>query len=313
MSAKKIKTVYFSTPYIGIPCLNLLATHPLVELTSVVSMPDRKAGRGQVASSPAIINYCKEHKLPYFQTENINAEDEFLQTIKDVDLFVVFAFAQFLKQPVLDIPKLGCFNIHTSILPKYRGAAPIQYALKNGDQNTGVSIQKMVLKMDAGDIAITDEVNLYPWDQYLSLSNRLMFQAPLSLEKLLIQLDAGTVILTPQDASQVSFAPSIKKEECLLNPKELTAIQAINHIRSISPAPCAYIEINDKKLKIYTAETSNNKLEPNQIKNINGQLLLGCKDQSIRLSLIQLAGKKMSKDTEFLNGYKKELNITGQV
>ncbi|MCE3014018.1 MAG: methionyl-tRNA formyltransferase, partial [Proteobacteria bacterium] len=154
---KKLKTLFFGTPDFSVATLELLQHHPLIELLGVVSMPDRPAGRGQELKSPEVINYAKNIKIPFFQTENINKEEALLETWKNekVDLIIVLAFAQFLGSKVLQLPLLGCFNIHTSLLPKYRGAAPIQYALWNGDTETGVSIQRMVKKMDAGNIVVS--------------------------------------------------------------------------------------------------------------------------------------------------------------
>lgn len=145
---KKLKTIFFGTPDFSIPALETLFSHPNVEITKVISMPDRPSGRGKLLHSPPIIDYCKNNKIPFLQTENINQETDFIEQIKKdkVDLFIVLAFAQFLKNELLDIPLFGAFNIHTSLLPKYRGAAPIQYALLNHDKKTGVSIQKMVKK-----------------------------------------------------------------------------------------------------------------------------------------------------------------------
>ena len=147
---KTFKVAFLGTPDFSVPTLDLLANHPHIDLRFVISMPDRPAGRGMELKSPEVIEYAKSKKISFFQTENINKESDFLKKLKseELDFIVVLAFAQFLGSEMLSIAKLGCFNIHTSILPKYRGAAPIQYALLNGDKETGVSIQKMVKKME---------------------------------------------------------------------------------------------------------------------------------------------------------------------
>ena len=150
---KKLNVVFFGTPDFSVPTLELLHHHPDINLLAIVTMPDRPAGRGQELKSPPVAEYAKQNKIQLYQVENINKEETILSQLeqKNVDFILVLAFAQFLGSRVLKMPKLGCFNIHTSILPKYRGAAPIQYALLNGDTSTGVSIQKMVKEMDAGD------------------------------------------------------------------------------------------------------------------------------------------------------------------
>ncbi len=149
---KKFRVAYCGTPDFSVPTLDLLANHPHIDLRFVISMPDRPAGRGMELKSPDVIEYAKEKKIPYFQTENINKEPAMLAQLKneELDFIVVLAFAQFLGTEMLNMAKFACFNIHTSILPKYRGAAPIQYALLRGDTETGVSIQKMVKKWIQG-------------------------------------------------------------------------------------------------------------------------------------------------------------------
>lgn len=171
--------------------LELLSQHPQVEIIAVVTMPDRPAGRGQQLTPPPVAEASAAQKLPLFQTENINKEPEFLEKLKaqGVDL-VVSPFAQFLGNKILTLPKMGCFNIHTSLLPKYRGAAPIQYALLNGDSGTGVSIQRMVKEMDAGDVAPLRSSAIAPHETGGQL-HPLEISSALSLNTLLERLLEG--------------------------------------------------------------------------------------------------------------------------
>jgi methionyl-tRNA formyltransferase len=118
---QKLKTVFMGTPDISVPVLQMLSQHEAIELVSVVSMPDRPAGRGKKLKSPEVIEYCKTKDISFFQTGNINKEVEFLASIQSTDLIIVFAFAQFLGTKILNLPRIGCFNIHTSLLPRYRG------------------------------------------------------------------------------------------------------------------------------------------------------------------------------------------------
>jgi methionyl-tRNA formyltransferase len=307
----KLKVVYCSTPDIGIPCLELLAQHTKIELVKVLSMPDREAGRGQKLRSPAIVDFCRSHKLPFFQTPNLNHESVLLEDLKktEVDIIIVFAFAQFLKQPWLDLPTLGCFNIHTSLLPLYRGAAPIQYALLNGDRETGVSIQKMVLKMDAGDIAYLKQTSIFDHDNTLSLTSRLKFLAPLALDDFLDQVLNDQLKYIAQDESKVSYAPTIKKEETLIDLKSLSCKTFINKVRAYGPRPGAHFFVDGKRLKILEAVKSNHPASPGKLENVHGQLILGCLDGSLRLTQVQMEGKKVSSDSVFLNGHRGPLEI----
>lgn len=309
---KKFRVAFCGTPEFSVPTLDLLSNHPHIDLRYVISMPDRPAGRGMELKSPEVIEYAKSKKIPFFQSENINKEADFLATLKSekLDFIVVLAFAQFLGEPLLNMSSLGCFNIHTSILPKYRGAAPIQYALLHGDQETGVSIQKMVKKMDAGDLVHFHTVNIAPTENGGQLYTRLKFQAALAMNDLIHKILENKIIYTPQDESKVSFAPTLKKEDGHLDFRNFKTSEILNRIRALAPWPGTFCFMNSKRLKVITAETYHAKLAPGQAKNDMGSLVVGCADGSLRLSEIQLEGKKAGTDRELLNGIKSEIIIT---
>ncbi len=311
---KKLRVAFCGTPDFSVPTLELLANHPHIEVAMVISMPDRPAGRGMELKSPEVIEYAKAHKLPFYQSENINKDPEFIQKLKDekLDFIVVLAFAQFLGSEILNIAKLGCFNIHTSILPKYRGAAPIQYALMNGDTETGVSIQKMVKKMDAGDLVHFHTVSVAPTENGGQLYTRLKFQAALAMNDLITKILNNEVVHTPQDESQVSFAPTLKKEDGLLNFKDKKVGEILNLIRALEPWPGTYCYLNGKRLKILSAETYHSKVAVGVAKNDMGSLVVGCLDGALRLSEVQLEGKKPSSDRELLNGIKTEIVLSSE-
>ena len=242
MQTKKLNVVFCGTPDFSVPTLELLHQHPQINLVGVVTMPDRPAGRGQELKSPPVAEYAKLHKLPLYQVENINREENILLELegKKIDFILVLAFAQFLGSRVLTMPALGAFNIHTSILPKYRGAAPIQYALLNGDTSTGVSIQRMVKEMDAGDLVHFHELPISPTETGGLLYTRLKFQAALSTNTLIETILHNKLVFTPQDPKAVSFAQTLKKEDGLLNFKESTVAKIQNQIRALDPWPGTY-------------------------------------------------------------------------
>jgi len=275
-------------------------------------MPDRPAGRGMELKSPEVITFSKENKIPFFQTENINKEPAMLEELKslNLDFVVVLAFAQFLGSEMLNLGKMGCFNIHTSILPKYRGAAPIQYALMNGDTETGVSIQKMVKKMDAGDLVHFHTVKISPTETGGQLYTRLKFQAALAMNDLVQKMLASELTYTPQDESQVSFAPTLKKEDGHLLFKDKTTAQILNLIRALDPWPGTYCFLNGKRLKVLGAENYHGKMTPGKSQNDLGSLVVGCLDGALRLTQVQLEGKKPCSDRELLNGIKSEIILT---
>jgi methionyl-tRNA formyltransferase len=309
---KKFRVAFCGTPDFSVPTLDMLSNHPHIDLVKVISMPDRPAGRGMELKSPEVIEFAKAKKIPFFQTENINKEPEMLKALKDaeLDFVVVLAFAQFLGSEMLNIGKYGCFNIHTSILPKYRGAAPIQYALLNGDTETGVSIQKMVKKMDAGDLVHFHTVKIAPTENGGQLYTRLKFQAALAMNDLVHKLLQNEVTYTVQDEAGVSFAPTLKKEDGALKFGEQTIDQILNRIRAFDPWPGTYCYLNGKRLKVLEAEQYHAKLSPGKAKNDMGSLVVGCLDGSLRLLSVQLEGKKACSDRELLNGIKTEINLT---
>lgn len=303
---KKLKLVFFGTPDFSVPALEMLYNHPLVDLKCVISMPDRPAGRGHQLKSPEVIQFAKNHKIPFFQTENINKEESFLATLQDVDVFIVLAFAQFLTESTLSIPSLGCFNIHTSLLPKYRGAAPIQYAILNGDTSTGVSIQRMVKKMDAGDVCWSSPIKIANNETGGQLYTRLKFQAALSLNDFIDAILSKTLTFTAQDESLVSIAPTLKREDGLLDFANKSYQQIYNQIRGLYPWPGSYCYLNKKRLKVFSIEPADYKLQPGETSVQHKELLVGCQDKTIRICELQLEGKKRCSDTELLNGLKED-------
>ena len=309
---KKFKVAFCGTPDFAVPALDMLANHPHIELVHVISMPDRPAGRGMELKSPEVIEYAKAKKIKFFQTENINKEPDFLKQLKseNLDFIVVLAFAQFLGSEMLTIATLGCFNIHTSILPKYRGAAPIQYALLHGDTETGVSIQKMVKKMDAGELVHFQTLSIAPTENGAQLYTRLKYQAALALNDLIKKIIDNKVTFTAQDETKVSFAPTLKKEDGLLKFSTKSTIEILNLIRALDPWPGTYCFLNGKRLKVLMAESYHSKVAPGVAKNDMGSLVIGCLDGALRLSEIQLEGKKACSDRELLNGIKTEIIIS---
>ena len=303
---KKLRLAYFGTPDFAVPVLDLLHSHPYVEVALVVSMPDRKAGRGQKLQKPPVAQFAQENKIPLLQTPNINKESEFIKYIKDnqIDLVVVLAFAQFLGTPILEAPKLGCFNIHTSLLPSYRGAAPIQHALLNGDSSTGVSIQKMVKKMDAGDVVLSDEVSISNTETLNQLYTRLKYQAALSANAFIENVLKDNLSFKPQDETKVTFAPTLKREDGLLDFSNMMTSDIKNKVRAFNPWPGTYCFLGKKRLKVFSLEDHPKQLKAGETCIETNELLVGCLDSTLRLKEVQLEGKKRSPDIDLINGYK---------
>jgi methionyl-tRNA formyltransferase len=298
---KKLKCVFMGTPEFSVSTLEALSKHPNIEIVNIVTMPDRKSGRGKKLQAPPVAEFAHTHNLPLLQTENINKEESFLLN-QDIDLIIVIAFAQFLGSKILSLPKLGCFNIHTSILPKYRGAAPIQYALLNGDKTTGVTIQKMVKQMDAGDIGHFKECSITDQETGGSLFSKLQL---LSSQEIIIFIDNlcnQSIEWIPQKETEATFAPSFKKNDGLINAFTDDAISIERKVRAFNPWPGTFCFLNQKRLKVLDVELSSLKIPAGEISTIQGTLLIGTKSGSLRLKLIQIAGKKPCDDQQFING-----------
>jgi methionyl-tRNA formyltransferase len=308
---KKLKTIFCGTPDFSIPTLEILHHHHAIDLHAVITMPDRPAGRGQELKSPPVAIYAKENKLKLIQTENINREEEILKNLEDekIDLIIVLAFAQFLGNRILNLPAKGCFNIHTSLLPKYRGAAPIQYALLNGDTSTGVSIQRMVKKMDAGDLVHSFPMPIHPEETGGLLYSRLKFQAGLSTNIFINELINNKVVFEPQDESLVSFAPTLKKEDGFIDFKNKTFLEIKNQYRALDPWPGTYCFLGSKRLKVLAFEKDAKTLSPGEVSTNFGTLLVGCKDSTLRLTRIQLEGKNSTSDQDLLKGFREKVLI----
>ena len=308
---KQLNVIFLGTPEICLPSLEYLNNHDSIHIESIISMPDRPSGRGKKLQSPATIDFAKKNNISYFQTANINKENEYLDLIekKKIDCFIVFAFAQFLGKKMLALPRLGAFNIHTSLLPKYRGAAPIQYALMNGDQETGVSIQKMVKKMDAGDVAISYPISISEDDNQKSLSHKLQLAAPLALKQLIDNINDDSITYTEQNSENISFAPSFVKEDGRLDFINKPAIQLHNQVRGLVPWPGCFFDSSKDRIKVHKTSISNITLSAGKIENIDNHLIVGTQKGSLRLNEIQLPGKKPCRDEDFLKGYRGELEI----
>ena len=298
------------TPDFSVPALEMLANHPQVKLVSVISMPDRKAGRGYQEKSPEVITFAKEKKIPFFQTENINKEEAFLSELKNkkIDLIIVLAFAQFLGKEVLDLPLMGAFNIHTSLLPKYRGAAPIHYALLNGDSKTGVSVQRMVKKMDAGNIVHEKEVPIPSFETGGQLYTRLKFIAALALSDFINRFSLEDKIIEKiQNENDVSFAPTLKREDGYLDFEKESAQVLFNKVRALYPWPGTFCFMGKKRLKVLNSAISDRKIAPGHVETKFDKLIVGTKSGSIELIEVQLEGKKPCNSLELLRGIKDEI------
>jgi methionyl-tRNA formyltransferase len=262
--------------------------------------------------SPEVIEFAKKMNLPFYQSENINKDIELQNKVTNLkpDLVLVFAFAQFLNSFWLNVAKLGCFNIHTSLLPKYRGAAPIQYAILNGDRLTGVSIQKMVKQMDAGDICYFKTIEIADSDTGGSLYTRLNYLAAIAGEEFIKLISENNLEFKPQDESLVSFAPTLKKEDGFLDFENSESNNLLNKIRAFDPWPGTYFFLTSKRIKVLECRVYPKTIKVGTIQNIMGSLVVGTKTESLQITKLQLEGKKPTTDKELLLGWRDDLILS---
>lgn len=248
-----MRIVFMGTPHFAVPCLEALlaAGH---EIAGVVTQPDRPKGRGHKFTPPPVKVLALEKGLPVYQPERIKHPD-FVATLKELapDIVVVVAFGQLLSKEILTLPKYGCVNVHASLLPKYRGAAPIHWAVINGEEETGVTIMYMDEGLDTGDMILWESVTIENRDTTGVVHDKLSALGARLLQEAVAQIAAGTVSRLPQDHDRSTYAPLLTKETELI-PWGKSAIEVKNLIRGLNPWPGAYTYFHEQVLKIWSAE-----------------------------------------------------------
>ncbi len=309
-----IKVIFFGTPDFSVPTLTSLLSTKSVKVLAVVTQPDRPAGRGQQPMSSPIKQLALQHRLPILQPENIRADtNSFLKSLEplgSIDLNVVIAFGQILPIKVLNFPRSGSVNIHASLLPRWRGAAPIQRAIMAGDSETGVCLMQMEKGLDTGPVFASARVPIEADDDFGTLHDKLSKLGAELLTQNIAAIAAGILSPTPQPDSGVTYAKKVENSESeiiWLKP----ATELSNLIRGLSPMPGAYTLIEDKRLKILGARVtgpwidSNQPPSPGTIVRLENDLLeVQCGDGVLALEHVQLEGKKRIGIGEFLKGFK---------
>lgn len=311
-----MKVVFMGTPEFAVTILDRII-HAGHDVVGVVTTPDKPAGRGQHLKCSDVKNYAVEHQLPLFQPIKMKDED-FVRQLKalEADVFVVVAF-RMLPQCVYTIPPKGTFNVHASLLPQYRGAAPIQWAIINGEKTSGVTTFLLDEHTDTGAILRQKSVEILPTDNAGQLHDKLMYAGAQIAIDTLNDLEQGTAKPQAQIANTIlKPAPKIFKEDMLINWDD-TAVNIYNKIRGLSPYPTAfsrirYVDTTGEKvlsLKIYdvSLEKCKNAFKPGNFRIINDKkMLISTKTDDISIQILQLEGKKRMDITEFLKGFRKE-------
>jgi len=296
-----LKIVFMGTPEFAATILDSLAKE--YEVVLVVSQPDKEVGRKKVLTSPAVIEKAKELNLKYFQPKHI--KDDYMPILNaGADMIVTAAYGQIIPNEVLRCVKKA-INVHASLLPKYRGGAPIQRSIINGDKVTGISIIEMVSKLDAGVIYAKKEIEIEYSDNNTTLFEKLSYVGRDLLLDSILDIYSGKNKGVPQDEDKVIYSPNIRREEEIITFND-SSINIFNKIRGLAMEPGAYARIKGEDLKIYSSEIVeyNGNENPGTILSLKKEIVVKTKDSAIRLIDIKPSGKKMMKAKDFVNGQK---------
>lgn len=295
-----MRVLFIGTGEIGVPVLRSLLTSDEHELAGVVTQPDKPVGRAQTIEAPPIKAAIGPSSIPVLQPKRIKAEDAIaeIRAFKP-DVIVVMAYGQILPRAVLEIPRIACLNLHASLLPQHRGAAPIQAAIVAGDTETGISVMYMDEGLDTGDVLLQKRIGIAADETGGSLHDRLAEIAPAALEEALTGLMDGTAPRAPQDSSRATYAGKLEREDGRLNWTEPAALLE-RKVRAFDPWPGAFTVLRDdagheRKLKIYRAHVDAGETQ--------SPLSFRAGDGFLALDEVQLEGKRRMKATEFLRGY----------
>ena len=310
MEKKNIRLLFMGTPEISAKVLREVINEGY-NVIGVIAQPDRPIGRkGELLKVPTKV-VAQEHNIPVYQPVKIRKEYEFVKDLKP-DIILTVAYGQIVPQGLLDIPPYGCLNLHGSLLPKYRGAAPIQYALINNEQVSGMTLMEMIDKMDAGKMYAKQEVIIDEEDNSTSLFEKMGDAACALVRDALPLYLEGKLPGEEQDENLVTFCPTIKPEQEKLDLQSSTK-ELFGWIRGLSDAPGAYLYLDDAKLKIYKAKIFSDQVEGRIgeiVKADKGGLILQCKDGQLALLELQKEGKKRMDYKSFINGNQ---NLKGKI
>lgn len=309
-----MRVVFIGTGEIGVPTLRALHDSREHELAGVVTQPDKPVGRDQKLTPPPIKAALAGRKMSILQPERIKDR----QSIDEIralepDAIVVMAYGQILPRDVLAIPKVACLNLHASLLPRWRGAAPIQAAIAAGDRETGITVMYMDEGLDTGDILLERKIDILPAETGGSLHDRLGETAPTALLEALQLLEHGDAPRVPQDNALATHSPKLNREDGLIDWNE--SAEAIERkIRAFNPWPGAFTIMagdpdTSRNLKVFSASIVDLSGKPAEILPSEGQIIVAAGQHALLLGEVQPEGKRRMKAEEFLRGFSKKLQL----
>jgi methionyl-tRNA formyltransferase len=304
-----MRTLFMGTPDFALDTLKYLYEN--TELLAVFTKVDKVNGRGNKITFSPVKQFALDNGIDIVQPKSLRV-DETYNLIKEYnpDLIVVVAYGMIIPKNIIDIPKYGIINVHSSLLPKYRGAAPIHAAIINGDDKTGVSIMYISEGLDEGDVILTKETPIYLEDNLGTLHDRLKVLGAEGVKETIKLMKENKVIRHPQDSSLATFVKPIKKEATKIDFND-KSINIFNKIRGMNPFPVAYTTLNDKVLKLYDSmyvEYAGNEIPGTVLSLGKDSIKVKTSDGAILIKELKLEGKKKQKATDFINGRQINLN-----
>ncbi|EOD01314.1 methionyl-tRNA formyltransferase [Caldisalinibacter kiritimatiensis] len=299
-----MKVVFMGTPEFAVPTLEHLYQEGY-DVSLVVTQPDRPKGRGKKLSPPPVKEKALEYGIEVYQPKNVNTSDS-IQKIKEIspDVIVVVAYGQILKEEVLNIPRFGCINVHASLLPKYRGAAPINWVIINGEKCTGITTMYMDKGLDTGDMILKETIEIDENMTAEELHDKLKDLGAFVLIKTLKEVEKGTALKIPQEHEEATYAPMLKKSTGKIDwSKNAEVID--NLVRGTNPWPGAYFEHEGKKIKVFRVEkdiTAEKGKIGEVIKVNDNGIFVKVKDGHIIIKELQFPGKRRMKVSDYLKG-----------
>lgn len=300
-----MRLLFMGTPAFAVPTLKaLLSSHHTV--SAVFTQPDKPSGRGEKLASPPVKAVALEHGIPVHAPEKLRAPEwQAIFAQLNADAYVVVAYGKILPQWLLAIPRLGAYNVHASLLPKYRGAAPIHWALANGETSTGVTTMKLDAGMDTGDLLLQQAIPIGPEDTWFSLHERLAAIGSELMLRTLEAIELGTARPIPQDPALATYAPMLKKSDGLLDWSQ-PATSLHNRIRAFNPWPGTYTLLRGEGLRIWKSCPSDVRDEALQpgclLHHRSGAALVGCGAGCLQLEEVQLENRRRTSALDFLHG-----------
>lgn len=303
MTKAEMRVVFMGTPDFAEESLKALYENEF-NVVGVFTQPDKPKNRGMKLTMSPVKELALSHGTPVYQPVSMRT-GEALEILKELnpDVIAVVAYGKLLPAEILDLPKFGCINIHGSLLPKYRGSAPIQWTVLNGDKIAGVTSMYMGIEMDAGDMIDTSVVDVLPDETAGELFDRLAPIGGQLLCKTLISVMEGTAVRTPQNTDEVTFAPPLRKDMCPID-WNCSMDEILNKIRGLNPWPVAITEIQGASFKVFKAVKTMKKGECGKILSADKDgITIACSDGAVCITELQAAGGKRMKAADYLRGH----------